>query len=298
MSGPSEAAHSVRWLAAGATLGLALAVASLVSGGSADESLPSDAVARVNGVVIRGDDFQRLVAGLESDTRQPIDDERRQHVLDRMIDEELLVQRALDLGLATVDRRVRADLTSALIASVVASAESEDPSDDELRAFYEENRDFFTVPGRLRARQVFFRVKGVDQEATARNRAAAARDRLLAGDPFESVREELGDPEISRVPDALLPPTKLREYLGPTAQRAVGALDVGDWSEPVRSGTGVHVLQLVEREPERTPELEAVRSNVAAEWRRRAGDRALREYLDSLRGDANVVLTDELAPRG
>ena len=38
--------------------------------------------------------------GVEGDLRNPIDDAMRRRVLDRMIDEELLVQRALDLGLA------------------------------------------------------------------------------------------------------------------------------------------------------------------------------------------------------
>ena len=42
--------------------------------------------------------------------------ENMQRVLDRMIDEELLGQRGLDLGLVRADRRVRADLVSAVIA--------------------------------------------------------------------------------------------------------------------------------------------------------------------------------------
>jgi parvulin-like peptidyl-prolyl isomerase len=65
-------------------------------------------------------------------------------------------------------------------------------------------------------------------------------------------------------------------------------------SHPVRSGTGYHLLQLVEREPSRTPDLSEIEDQVRAEWLRRAGDRALREYLDALRDQAEIVVAPQL----
>jgi hypothetical protein len=282
-------------LGIGAACGLALAAASLLGGAPSDgDPLPEGSVARVNQVLIPSDDFERLVAGLESDTRARADQATRRHVLDRMIDEELLVQRALDLGLARVDRRVRADLTNAMIASVVAGVEDQEPGEPELRRFHRENLDFFTVPGRLRVRQIFFRARNAEEERASRARAVEARRLLAEGGDFEALRSRLGDPEISPLPDALLPPGKLREYLGPTALRAALSLEVGAWSQPVRSGTGVHLLQLVDREAPRAPGFEESRKNLRAEWKRRAGDRALRAYLDELRKHAVVVTASSL----
>jgi len=86
----------------------------------------------------------------------------------------------------------------------------------------------------------------------------------------------------------LLPALKLREYIGPTALTYAMALSVGEVSEPVQSGVGVHLLALVERRPAVVPELESIAAQVENEWRRRAGDRALREYLDTLRTQADV----------
>ncbi|MCZ6465010.1 MAG: peptidylprolyl isomerase [Proteobacteria bacterium] len=282
-------------LAIAAALGLGLAATGLLTGVPDDgDGLPEGSVARVNDVLIRAEKFERLVAGLESDTRQPVDERARRHVLDRMIDEELLVQRGLALGLPQVDRRVRADLTSALIDSVVSSVEDRDPAEGELAAFFEVHRDFFTRPGRARVRQIFFRARDAAEEARSRASAAEARRRLLDGEPFEVVRKELGDVEISPVPDAYLPATKLREYLGPTALRSALDLEVGEIGEPVRSGTGVHLIQLVGREPRRVPDLEQALPQVRAEWKRRLGDDALRAYLDDLREDAQVVTASSL----
>ena len=65
-------------------------------------------------------------------------------------------------------------------------------------------------------------------------------------------------------------------------------------SEPIRSGMGYHLLQLVERELPRTPELSEIGDQVRAEWVRRAGDRALREYLDGLRDQAEIAIAPQL----
>lgn len=290
---PAASRRPVWLLALGTALGVTLAASGLLQA-SDGTSLPDGAVARVNDAFIWRDDYQRLVAGLESDTREPADEATRRRVLDRMIDEELLVQRGLELGLPNVDRRVRADLTGALIASVARDAESREPDEDELETFYEANEDFFTQPGRLHVRQVFFRVRTQAEAGDALARAREARRRLEAGEPLARVRDELGDAEISPVPDAPLPAAKLREYVGPTVLRTALELREGEHSDPVRSGTGYHVIELVERQPDAVPPLAEIRDQVRAEWLRRAGDRALRDYLDELRERAEVRVAAEL----
>ncbi len=124
---PSNAPHSTRatWLLfAGAMLGLGLAALGLLEERRKQATLPGSYAAVVGERTIRTVDYQRVLAGVESDLRNPIDDALRRRVLDRMIDEELLVQRALDLGLAVVDRRVRGELTSGLIDSIVSEADA------------------------------------------------------------------------------------------------------------------------------------------------------------------------------
>jgi parvulin-like peptidyl-prolyl isomerase len=273
---------------------VALAAWGLLGTDASNAALPRGVVASVNGKLIQAEDWARLVEGIESDTREPAGPELRRRVLDRMIDEELLVQRGVELGLVESDRRVRADLTQAMIQSIVVEVEDEKPSEDELRRFYEEEAGFFTQPGRVRAAQIFFRVRAPAEDGAAAARAAEAQRRLFAGEPLERVRAELGDEEVSPLPDALLPPAKLREYVGPTALRAVMELAPGASSAPVRSGTGYHVFRLLEREEPRLPPFEEIAEHVRAEWVRRAGDRALRGYLDDLRENAQVVTLDEL----
>jgi parvulin-like peptidyl-prolyl isomerase len=277
-------------LGLGALIGAGLAAAG-VGKSMRRDGLPSGAVAVVNGEAIRADDYARAVQGLAGDARSPITEADRRHVLDRLIDEELLVQRGLALGLPRQDRRVRADLTSAVIDSVVTDASLREPGDEELTAFYNANRDFFAGPGRLRVRQVFVRTAAASDPA-AQTRAQEAARRLRSGESFAAVIAELGDAPIAAIPDAPLPPAKLRDYLGPTALQTVLALADGEISDPVRSADGYHVLQVAERQPDSLPPLGDIRPQVLAEFRRRAGERALRLYLDDLRNHSDVRVVE------
>ena len=287
-----DAGRRARWLLGlGAACGLLMAAYGILApSGRPARGIPPDAVAVVNGEVLRRDSYERLLAGFESDSRNPIDDEIRRHILDRMIEEELLVQRALGLGLAGVDRRVRADLTSSLIDSVVSGAEEREPSAEELRAFYAEESGFFARPGRYRADQILFRIPYESDGKEALERARSARAEIEAGVPFDEVAERRGDEEISPLPDALLPATKLREYIGPTALAAVVELEAGGVSAPVRSGIGIHLMRLVEVQPAVSPPFAEIESQVYNEYVRRAGDRALRSYLDQLREESDVII--------
>jgi parvulin-like peptidyl-prolyl cis-trans isomerase-like protein len=280
-----------RWLLAlGAATGLAIAIGSLV-GGTIDRPLGADAVALVNDTPIRRDDYLRALGAVATDRRTPLDDADKRRILDRLIDEELLLQRGLALGLPERDHSVRAPLVAATI-DLLARANRE-PTDAELRAFYDANREYFTDPGRVRVGQVFVRVEG-RSETDARTRADDALRRLRAAEPLATVRAALGDDETAPIPDTLLPIEKVREYVGQTAARAVADLDVGATSDVVRSSMGFHVLQVRERTDPEVPPYDAIVDRVRAEWRRRADDVALRSALDDLRRGAKVRITEAL----
>jgi parvulin-like peptidyl-prolyl isomerase len=279
-------------LALGAAAGLGVAAAHLMVAPGLGRKLPEGAVAKVEGAIIRGDTYHRLVAALASDRRSPLTDADRQRVLDRLIEEELLVQHAVALGLLDTDRRVRADLVSAVLASINAGTDGYAPEPDEIEEFYALNRAYFAKPTRVQVRHVFV-ARGNDPE-TGRARAQRAAERLRAGESIERVRRELGDEVLAPVPDTPLPPAKLREYLGPSALKTALALPPSGVSDPVETPQGFHVLLLVARSDSEARPLESVRPQVITEMKRREGDRRLRERLDELRSDANVVVTAEL----
>ena len=273
------------YLVVGAAVGVALATASLVERGDRNAPVPDDAVAVVNGEPIRRVDFDRAMAAVAAD-RRDVDDALRVHVLDRMIDEELLVQRGVELGLAKRDPRVRTDLGAAVIELVSSRAEPDDepPTETALRAFYVQHPEYFVRPGRVVVEQAFFRTSAAAQ---------AGHSLAASGAAFDAV-QAIGDAVPVPVPERLLPAAKLRDYLGPTAMRAVLDLEPGQVTAPVRTGAGWHVIRLIDRELGALRPFAEVRGLVVAEYQRRSGDREIRDFLARRRAQSTIAVARDM----
>jgi len=270
-------------LAFGAALGLLLAALDLVGARRDAAQIPDGAVAVVDGVPILRADYDRALTALAADRRTPLGAADRRRVLDRLVDEELLVQRGLELGLARRDRRVRSDIVASVVESVVSEAATREPTAAEVEAFFAEHRDLFQRAGRVRVRQVLVRVSSAVDDDAAHARANEATQRLRGGADFATVARELGDAPIAELPSGKIDPATVREYLGPTVATTVLDLPVGAASDPIRSAAGYHVVEVVEREPTSTPELATIDDEVRGELRRQNQDEALRAYVDELR---------------
>jgi len=292
MSSPPNMRARV-WLALGAAVGMGLAVASLLDSEEA-APLPVGVVARINGAEIRQSTYQRAVEALARDRRATLQPDDLQHVLDRLIDEELLVQYGESLQLARSDRRVRGDIVSAVIAAQVASVDGVEPTREEIEGFYRENADFFRRPERLHVRSIWIRTDPVRTNREAVVLARKAQALLQRGDDFEAVAAEFGEPEVAPVPDVPLPPAKLRDYVGPAALVVAQQLEVGGVSHPVVAGGGARVMVLVDKTPAESPPLAEIEDEVRSEWVRRSGDQALRRLLSELRADARIQVAEPL----
>ena len=143
--------RAVILLALGSLVGLCLGALSALRGTPQPaKRLPADAIAMVNGTPIRAEDYRRAVAMLASDKRNLLTEADRVHVLDRLIEEELLIQAAVSDGLVERDRAVRQAITRAMLAAIVTDSASARPTREELRAFYAENAALFAQADEIR----------------------------------------------------------------------------------------------------------------------------------------------------
>jgi hypothetical protein len=256
--------------------------------GRDDRGLPEDVIARVNGEAIYRTELETALEMLARDKRNPLGDDDRAHVLDRLIEEELLVQRGLAVGLVESDRTVRKNIVTAMIDSIVMESRSETGTDDDLRSFYEGNREYFLRPDALRVRQILFREGSDRGDPSARAKEASAA--IGEGMSTSDASRRYGDAPVHPVPDVALPPSALREYLGPTAVAALQSLEPGEVSPPLPSPYGRQIIEVVERRRNAAPPFEEIRDQVAAVYRQRRAGEALRAYLDRLRDEAHVEL--------
>jgi hypothetical protein len=270
--------------------GAVLAARGLVlEGPAARPAMPRDAVAVVNGEPVSRSSFDTAVGLVERDRGGAVTAAEKHRILQRLVDEELLVQRGLELGLPRSDRKLRGDLVAGVIDAATAGAASGEPTAEDLAAFFETRREHFAPPVPLRVAQVFV-ARGPRSEAEASARADAAARRLRDGEDLARVRGELGDPPAVEIPSSFVPATRLRDTVGPSAAAIAQRLGAGEVSDPLRGEDGYRVLVVLERGESAPASLEAVRADVLAEYQRQRSEADLRDYLDQLRKSSHITL--------
>ena len=82
------------------------------------EALPNTVVAQVNHMNILRVEYEKALRLLASEKRDPLTDKDRALVLERLIEEELLVQHGLSVGLMRSDHRLRGAMIESLIEGI------------------------------------------------------------------------------------------------------------------------------------------------------------------------------------
>lgn len=278
---PKDGAASLNWLALGAFAGLIAAAYGLLVQDEGSSRLPPDAVARVNDTIIGDAELERALAQAGAAPGRQLTGDDRLRVLERLIEDELLVQRGIDLGLVTSESTVRNAIVQSLIASVTAEADAADPGDEILQAFLEQNADRYTYASAM----------SIDAWTTGEEKAARAFLARLQSDPDAVPDESLAD--VPGLPEGPAPLARLRMFVGPAIAAAAADMPIGSSAIFARRDRW-YVLRVNGREETAIADLDSVRSQVLLDYRRSLAEERLAAYLADLRAraDITVVLPD------
>ncbi len=267
------------WVLAGIGAAVALSVAVWQGLGAPIYNVgAADVVARVNDAEITRVDFELAVEAVRRDKRSDITGQDRRRILDTLVNEELLVQRAVDLGLFETDRGVRKAAVDAMLQFAISRAEAT-PSDNDLRKWYEANKNQFLKEDRFRASVVIL------NSADAANKFTSA----VQNSDFDAAVQKISGARLLSIPNTLLQPTKMIDYVGPNLFDRMQDLKSGDIAGPYPDDNQrFHFIWLRERVHELEPEYEDIKETVKAVWTRIAEEKATTDYIGSLWKRADI----------
>jgi parvulin-like peptidyl-prolyl isomerase len=217
--------------------------------------------------------------------RDPTPDELK-GLLNDLVSEELMAREALEMALDKDDTIVRRRLAQKLKFLVEDTAQLAEPTESELRQFYTSHAAGFEIPGKVSFRQIYFSAYGrKDAVADAKAMLAGLRpnsesssdlgDRFLLGDDFQHVDK-----------------ASLSSMFGADFASTVFSLKPGDWSGPIESGYGQHLVLVAEHIPGESKPFDTVKEAVLAQWRSEKQQELSRAYLAGLRKKYGVELDD------
>jgi parvulin-like peptidyl-prolyl isomerase len=256
--------------------------------------VPPGYVALVNQQGVLMSDF---ISQTATETEQPFDQAstaQRAHVLHEMIDKELLVQRALALDLPETIEEVRTTMSDAVDAQAAAPEQAVQPTDAQLRAYYDAHRDRYSSQGTMTVQNLVLHVGGyqnADQSVTqAQADAVEAVYQLRSGASVDYIMEHFGFADASPQYDSQQLDFAAKLHLGAQLFQVATTLGNGEVSDPIVASDGVHVLIMQQRQPAAVEDFSAARAQVYNDYRIALTDQAARRNLQFLRSQAQILL--------
>ena len=176
-----------------------------------------------------------------------------------------------------------------LLLTPEALADSQEISEEELQAYYEQNLDLFEVPEKIQARHILLELEpsaDEEKEQQVRQQMASLQDRLDQDAEFADLARAYSD-----CPSALeggdlgwMQKGDLVEEF----EEAAFELQPGETSGPVRTGFGLHLIHVQDRQEVGFQELEEVQEEVAQRLAQDKAAEEVEEFLD----EALILIMD------
>jgi peptidyl-prolyl cis-trans isomerase C len=176
------------------------------------------------------------------------------------------------------------------------TGEVKPPTDDEIKAFYEQNRAQFQQPERVRASHILVKVEKEDtdtQKAEKRAKAENLLAQLKAGADFAKTAAENSDCPSKQQGGDL-------GYFGkgqmvPPFEAAAFALKVGQMSDIVQTDFGYHIIKVAEHQAAKEVSLDEAKPRIVSYLEGQQRDSGAGSYIQTLRAAAKIEYADTTA---
>ena len=226
-------------------------------------------------IVITAGQVRQLAAFFEKTWQRPPTPTELENVIEARVREEVFYREALTAGLDKDDTFVRRRMKQKLEFFMDDIAGQVTPTEQELQKFLDENDDRFRSEATFSFRQVYV---STDKRETPAEDARRLLARLKKGEgDVAGDRLLMVEPVFRDAPQREVARAFGREF----AAELLG-IPPSEWSGPIRSGYGLHLVFLESRVEGEVAKLDDVRDAVAREWtvlRRREMNEALYRRL-------------------
>ncbi len=215
-------------------------------------------------------------------------------LVESYVRDEILFREGVALGLVKDDPVIKRRVRQKLEVLIEEEGNPGGASDAELTAYLDRNAAKFRLPPVLSFEQVLFDpARYGDQIESAVAASLAALNK--GATPESQGRGSMLPTRVDKLPLDLV----VRDF-GEEFGKALETAPIGQWTGPVPSGFGLHLVRISERTPGYVPSLDESRKAVTREWESDQREAALASNYARLRKDYDVVIegeNDEAAAR-
>lgn len=239
-------------------------------------------------IVLTEDDLRQIKVVWLGQGRPSPTPEEMHRLIENRVREEILYREALALGLDKGDTIVKRRLAQKMEFLAEDLTAVRDPKTEELKTWFEKNRERFALPPRLSFRHLYFSPDRRGKQA--KEAAASARERL-AGKPAGSpLAVSLADSFMFQDSYRDLTPEQAANVFGTTFATALFQLTPGSWQGPIESGFGWHLAWVDSITIGHLPTFEEIEQTVKSVWIEEQRAESRRRAFDAMKGRYEVIL--------
>lgn len=192
--------------------------------------------------------------------RNPTEEEMQSRI-DHWVEEEVLYREALALNLDRTDLIVHRQLTQKMRFLLEDAAPLPTPSDNELQKFLDQHPERYGEPSKISFQQVFL---SRGRRGTHLQTDATQIGALLQAKPDVFIGQ--GDPFTLGQIITAATPIQLRREFGPDFSSALHKLRPNEWSSPIASGLGLHLVRVTGTSEFQSAKLADVKKQVLIDY--------------------------------
>lgn len=208
-----------------------------------------------------------------------------QGLIDGYVREEIFYREALALGLDKNDMIIRRRLNQKLELMSDDLIGMTIPSDEDLEQFINTHTELFRKEPQIAFRHIYLNV----YERGNRVMDEAVRLLAILSDGTNTDPDILGDSIMLPKTFNLSPASDIAKMFGESFSRELIKSKPGEWTGPVQSGYGMHLIQVTEHIKGRLPLLDEIRETAEWEWSAANQKRLKENIYKELRGKYTVV---------
>ena len=231
------------------------------------------AIARVGEKEISRQRFEEIIKVLDDQSNSELTLEKKNLIRERLIDEELLIQRAIELDLVRNDSLVKGNVIQTMFQYIINSNELVEPSEAELREYFSKEKNYFSSGRRYKLKNYTFR--NLDDAETAIN--------LLNQSDLESFLKLVETESAIDLPNVFLTPQKIRDYLGPKVLEELPSLEKGGFSNIFEINEVPSIVICIDILLDNNPKFEEIAEQIKNKFIRDREDSLVKEYIENLR---------------
>ena len=264
-------------------IGTFLAIYSIMETNKNFSSLPDNIIATVNDKIIPSDKYQTIINLIQNHKRDELTKADREMALDRIIEEELLVQYAYKNGFLEADDLLRKSIVRSVVDSIVEQALSVVPAEQDLLKFYEVNRQTFAIDEKYRVVIL-----------SSQNRSDIDEGKVIWQSNYDLtlLRQTFKSIDRLDIPTGFISKIRLGTLIGPLLRDKVLSLQVGETSQTLKTIYGYSIVTLVDKKDRVIPEFKEISEIVLQEYKRQQREEILEELLKDLKRQSDIKINE------